>query len=127
MNIFKRLLDKLPGRKKPSPVPDFSERMARFDREHSSRVGQRVSKSHGAPSQRMVDSSRQQDDIMSSLANPLNPLNPIGLNSSIYQDSTPSHSSHSSSGYDCGSSSSSGYDSGSSSSCDSGSSSSSSD
>lgn len=67
-------------------------------------------------------SSYQSDDIMS---NPLHPLNPIGFNSSIYHDSTPSYSSHSSS-YDCGSSSLSSYDSGSSSSCDSSSSSSSS-
>jgi uncharacterized membrane protein YgcG len=68
-------------------------------------------------------SPRQSEDIMSNPSHPLNPLNPIGFNSAIYQDSTSSHSSHSSS-YDCGSSSSSSYDSGSSSSCDSGSSSS---
>ena len=73
-------------------------------------------------------SRSQSEDIMSNPVhplNPLNPLNPIGFNNWIYHDSTPSHTPHSSSSYDCGSSSSSSYDSGSSSSCDSGSSSSS--
>jgi len=81
----------------------------------------RTSKARSSSS--ATSSTRREDDIMSNPIHPLNPLNPIGLNSSVYYDSTPNHSSHSSS-YDCGSSSSSSYDSGSSSSCDRGSSSS---
>lgn len=120
--LFALLLSK---KKEPEPTPTFAQRMEqRRTRDmYDSAVPLRTGKARSPSSS--TYSSRREDDIMSNPIHPLNPLNPIGFNSAIYQDSTPSHTSHSSSNYDCGSSSSSSssYDSGSSS-CDSGSSSS---
>lgn len=130
--MFAKLFAFFFGKKKdPEPTLTWTQRMEQEDsrRQSQTRYIQplRTSKARSASSASYSSPARRDDDIMSNPIHPVNPLNPIGFNSSIYHDSTPSHTSHSSSNYDCGSSSSSSssYDSGSSSSCDSGSSSSS--
>ena len=108
-------------KEEPKPTPTISQRMEQRRPRDLCDNAQPLRTSKARSSISATSSARREDDILS---NPLNPLNPIGFNSPVYYDPTPSHSSHSSS-YDCGSSSSSSsYDSGSSSSCDSGSSSS---
>lgn len=124
--MFAKLFALFFGKKEePKPTVTIAQRMEqRRTRDmYGSAVPLRTSKAGSARAP--TTSTRREDDIMSNPIHPLNPLNPIGFNSSIYHDSTPSHSSNSSPSYDCGSSSSSSsYDS-SSSSCDSSSSSSS--
>lgn len=124
--MFAKLFAFFFGKKKdPEPTLTWAQRMEQEDAKRVQRYAQPLRTSKARSSGSSTYAARRDEDIMSNPIHPLNPLNPIGFNSSIYQDSTPSHSSHSSSSYDCGSSSSSSYDSGSSSSCDSGSSSSS--
>lgn len=124
--MFAKLFAFFFGKKKnPDPTPTWAQRMEQEDAKRVQRYAQPLRTRKARSSGSSTYAARRDDDIMSNPIHPLNPLNPIGFNSSIYHDSGPSHTSQSSSSYDCGSSSSSSsYDSGSSSSCDSGSSSS---